>query len=375
MSVKIMGQVWDSDLAHNLKYTLLAYADHADHDGRNVFPSMQTVAWKTGYSRRAVQLNTRTLQEMGVLVDDGVAGNNVNRWRIDVAKLPQRAARGENFAQHDGEGVKILHGRGENFAQQGVKILHGGGENFAPDPSIDPSVEPSVEPSQQQQADAADASVDGDAAESAGVVVVDFDAEMTEMAEAFRSAEIFGTKRVDILAAQPGTTAADVRAVGMWRRGVNLGGGRVGTGVVVGMLMRGERAPDEYYERDDEAEELLDEPGQMARSGATVVRARFGPDERWAETTVLFPDGRDAGLVWQGVLGQLRLRLSPQVFDAWLARSWPVRWTESDGLVVGVPSRQHVEMLRDRLAGQVGEALASESRILMPFCFEAQEVA
>ncbi len=33
MSGKISGMVWDADLPRNLKYVLLAYADHADHEG------------------------------------------------------------------------------------------------------------------------------------------------------------------------------------------------------------------------------------------------------------------------------------------------------------------------------------------------------
>ena len=50
MSVKVMGWVWDQDLPRDEKFILLAYADHANHEGYNVYPAVATVAKKTGYS-------------------------------------------------------------------------------------------------------------------------------------------------------------------------------------------------------------------------------------------------------------------------------------------------------------------------------------
>lgn len=50
-----MGQVWDLDLPANKLLVLLALTDHADHNGDNIHPSMELVAWKTGYSERQVR--------------------------------------------------------------------------------------------------------------------------------------------------------------------------------------------------------------------------------------------------------------------------------------------------------------------------------
>lgn len=61
MSARTVGEVWELDLPANKKLVLLAMADHADHDGRNVFPSVGLIAWKTGYSERQVQ---RIIHEM-----------------------------------------------------------------------------------------------------------------------------------------------------------------------------------------------------------------------------------------------------------------------------------------------------------------------
>lgn len=90
MSVKIMGLVWDCALPRDEKYVLLAYADHADHDGRGIYPSYGRIAWKTGYSRRQVIRITDSLTSKGILIPDGASINNIHRWRIDLSKLPAR---------------------------------------------------------------------------------------------------------------------------------------------------------------------------------------------------------------------------------------------------------------------------------------------
>ena len=81
MSVKIMGLVWDLELPQSEKFVLLAYADHADHNGDNMFPSVALVAKKTGYSERSVQRTTRSLEEKGFLVANGKGPKGTNKWK------------------------------------------------------------------------------------------------------------------------------------------------------------------------------------------------------------------------------------------------------------------------------------------------------
>jgi len=90
MSVKIMGLVWDADLPKDEKFILLAYADHADHTGRNVYPSVGLVAWKTGYSPRSVTRITHKLEERGIMLQTGRATHNVKKWQIVPSNLPER---------------------------------------------------------------------------------------------------------------------------------------------------------------------------------------------------------------------------------------------------------------------------------------------
>ena len=84
MSVKQMGKVWELDLTHTQQSLLLALADHADDDGRSIFPAVLYLAWKTGYSERAIRLIMGDLQ----------------RLRILVAVAPARGARPTEYALH-----------------------------------------------------------------------------------------------------------------------------------------------------------------------------------------------------------------------------------------------------------------------------------
>lgn len=88
MSVKMMALVWDSQLPREERYVLLAYADHADHDGNNIWPSVETMAKKTGYSERSIQIITKSLVEVRkILVDAGTGMKGTNKWRIHVINL------------------------------------------------------------------------------------------------------------------------------------------------------------------------------------------------------------------------------------------------------------------------------------------------
>ena len=88
MSALVSGLVWDMPetdvFGRAEKLVLLAYADHADHKGYNIFPSVELISKKTFYKERAVQMTTRKLEELGLLIDDGVGPRGTNRWRIPV---------------------------------------------------------------------------------------------------------------------------------------------------------------------------------------------------------------------------------------------------------------------------------------------------
>ena len=94
MSVKTMSLVLEMECPTEInglpfrsstKFVLAMYADHADHNGRNIFPAILTIARKTGLDERTVQRLTRQLEEMGALVADGQGPKGQNRWYIPGA--------------------------------------------------------------------------------------------------------------------------------------------------------------------------------------------------------------------------------------------------------------------------------------------------
>lgn len=133
MSIKVMSMVWDADLPRNQKMILLAYADHADDEGQDVYPSVGRTAWKTGYSERAVQQITRELEEVGVLIREGKGPRGTNRFAINLNQLPKRPEYG---------GEKIAPPA--ESAPGGVQKSAERGAESAPEPSEEPSEEPSA---------------------------------------------------------------------------------------------------------------------------------------------------------------------------------------------------------------------------------------
>ena len=113
-----MSKVWDipnDEIGPNEKYVLLAYADHADHEGKSIFPAVETIIKKTGYSERSVQYITRSLEESGYLIPDGQGRKGTNKWYIPLdeggAKIaPVQKLRGAIHANESGANIAPLLG-------------------------------------------------------------------------------------------------------------------------------------------------------------------------------------------------------------------------------------------------------------------------
>ena len=68
MSVRQSELAWQLDLSSNRKFILLELADHADPDGRHVFPSQEFIARRTGYSVRQVRRILHELEGLGLII-------------------------------------------------------------------------------------------------------------------------------------------------------------------------------------------------------------------------------------------------------------------------------------------------------------------
>ena len=123
MSVKVMGAVFDIEgLSPTLKFVLLAYADHASHDGTGIWPAVQSIANKTGYSKRTIQNATKELQELGYMVKTGQHESGTNLWKITIP---------------------YMGGAGDS--PPGVQDVHPPHAGDSPKPSINRQLEPSEE--------------------------------------------------------------------------------------------------------------------------------------------------------------------------------------------------------------------------------------
>jgi hypothetical protein len=88
-----MGLVWELALPHNHAWILMCLADHADHQGRNVYPGVELIAWKTGYTPRHVKRILHELEEAKIIVPTSRGGGRgkVRKYRLDLDRVPRKA--------------------------------------------------------------------------------------------------------------------------------------------------------------------------------------------------------------------------------------------------------------------------------------------
>jgi len=142
-----MGLVWDCGLPKDEKYILLAYADHADHEGRGIYPAVTLIAWKTGYSVRQVQRITKQLIAENILVPDGMSQYGTNNYRINLTALPQREPRQNTRRGRPSENGDICAENGDIYANNGDICAENGDIAMSPEPSINRHIKPSDKPS------------------------------------------------------------------------------------------------------------------------------------------------------------------------------------------------------------------------------------
>lgn len=88
-----MSQVWECQVTHREQALLLALCDHADDQGRNVFPSVEYLEWKTDFDERTIQRVMSSLRTRGVLIVERKAGyKRPTNYRIDLSVLPRKKA-------------------------------------------------------------------------------------------------------------------------------------------------------------------------------------------------------------------------------------------------------------------------------------------
>lgn len=91
MSVGVMSLIWTRAIPTNPKIVLLKLADHANDDGRNVYPSIERIAAECSLSERTVQRIMAELRKAGVVVverEGGKGRGDPTLYRIDLEAVP-----------------------------------------------------------------------------------------------------------------------------------------------------------------------------------------------------------------------------------------------------------------------------------------------
>ena len=123
MSVKAMAFVFGLEgIDPTMKFVLIAYADHADNDGNNIYPAVATIGKKTGYSERTVRYATHKLEAMRLLIQEGKGNHGTNRWILNM--------------EWRGAPVAPAPVAPAPVAPEGVQMTTKRGAPHAPDPSL-----------------------------------------------------------------------------------------------------------------------------------------------------------------------------------------------------------------------------------------------
>lgn len=134
MSILLMSRVFATNLQPSKKIVLLSLADFANDDGKNIFPSVATIAKKSSLSHRSVQTIIGDFTESGILRTTknkfGGAPGATRHLEFNLTALDNlvRLARDEIFAP--------VPATGANDSSGGAKTDDKTGEIAAPNPSV-----------------------------------------------------------------------------------------------------------------------------------------------------------------------------------------------------------------------------------------------
>lgn len=98
-----MSLAWYVDgLTPAQKAVLVALADHANDDGRHVYPGAKRIAIKTSYTTRTVRRALADLREMGLItVARESSHHRPTEYEIDLTECRARQARPDTESGHD----------------------------------------------------------------------------------------------------------------------------------------------------------------------------------------------------------------------------------------------------------------------------------
>ncbi len=137
MSIKMMSKVWDSRLAGNHKLLCLFLADCGNDNGDNIFPGVETTAYRATVSSRTAQRIIHDLVDNGIIKPVGKTARGTISYHLSSEALA--AYRGDKLSPIEKE-VKIpdMSPEGDTYDTPGVTQLcrRGGDTAMSPEPLI-----------------------------------------------------------------------------------------------------------------------------------------------------------------------------------------------------------------------------------------------
>ena len=136
MSYRLQPLIWNTDMKPSQRFVMLALVDYADDNGRNIYPSIETLSKKTGYSERNVQRILKSLEDEGLILIVGRSKYGTIRITLNLPAIQERKAVEDDTPTDDN-----LSQINDKMSQNDDKMSQND-DKMSPDPLINPLINP-----------------------------------------------------------------------------------------------------------------------------------------------------------------------------------------------------------------------------------------
>lgn len=136
MSYRLQPLIWNTDMKPSQRFVMLALVDYADDNGQNIYPSIETLSRKTGYSERNVQRILKSLEDEGLILIVGRSKYGTIRITLNLPAIQERKAVEDDTPTDDN-----LSQINDKMSQINDKMSQSY-DKMSPDPLINPLINP-----------------------------------------------------------------------------------------------------------------------------------------------------------------------------------------------------------------------------------------
>ena len=136
MSYRLQPLIWNTDMKPSQRFVMLALVDYADDNGQNIYPSIETLSRKTGYSERNVQRILKSLEDEGLILIVGRSKYGTIRITLNLPAIQERKAVEDDTPTDDN-----LSQINDKMSQINDKMSQSY-DKMSPDPLLNPLINP-----------------------------------------------------------------------------------------------------------------------------------------------------------------------------------------------------------------------------------------